>query len=106
MVTGVAGFIGYHLAAAILDSGRAVLGIDNLNEYYDPALKAARLGLMINYDDGFVAYLNGKEVLRRNVKGSGASATVSSHEAPMTAFSIGTVISASTSSVESPGASV
>jgi len=45
------------------------------------ALKAARLGLMINYDDGFVAYVNGKEVLRRNVKGDGASASVSSHEA-------------------------
>jgi outer membrane protein assembly factor BamB len=45
------------------------------------ALKAARLGLMVNYDDGFVAYLNGKEILRRNVKGDGASASVSSHEA-------------------------
>ena len=45
------------------------------------ARKAARLGLMISYDDGFVAYLNGKEVLRRNVKGNGASAAISSHEA-------------------------
>ena len=44
-------------------------------------MKAARLGLMVNYDDGFVAYLNGKEVLRRNVKGDGAAASVSSHEA-------------------------
>jgi UDP-glucuronate 4-epimerase len=43
LVTGAAGFIGYHLATAILKSGRDVVGIDNLNEYYDPALKHARL---------------------------------------------------------------
>ena len=40
-----------------------------------------RLGLMINYDDGFVAYLNGREIVRRGVRGDGAKAQVSSHEA-------------------------
>ena len=43
LLTGVAGFIGYHLAAAILEEGRDVVGLDNLNDYYDPSLKQARL---------------------------------------------------------------
>jgi len=43
LVTGVAGFIGAAVAAALLDRGTAVLGVDSLNSYYDPALKQARL---------------------------------------------------------------
>ncbi|MEQ9199060.1 MAG: GDP-mannose 4,6-dehydratase, partial [Rhodospirillales bacterium] len=43
LVTGAAGFIGYHVSNALLAQGRAVVGIDNLNAYYDPALKQARL---------------------------------------------------------------
>jgi UDP-glucuronate 4-epimerase len=43
LVTGVAGFIGFHLAAALLERGDEVIGIDNLNNYYDPALKQLRL---------------------------------------------------------------
>ena len=43
LVTGVAGFIGSHVAAALLARGDRVVGIDNLNSYYDPRLKAARL---------------------------------------------------------------
>jgi UDP-glucuronate 4-epimerase len=43
LVTGAAGFIGYHVAQALVARGDAVLGIDNLNDYYDPALKHARL---------------------------------------------------------------
>jgi UDP-glucuronate 4-epimerase len=43
LVTGAAGFIGYHVARRLLDDGRAVVGLDNLNAYYDPALKSARL---------------------------------------------------------------
>ena len=43
LVTGAAGFIGYHVSNALLAQGRAVVGIDNLNDYYDPALKQARL---------------------------------------------------------------
>jgi UDP-glucuronate 4-epimerase len=44
LLTGAAGFIGYHTALRLLDRGEAVIGIDNLNDYYDPRLKEARLG--------------------------------------------------------------
>ncbi|BAZ44029.1 nucleotide sugar epimerase [Chondrocystis sp. NIES-4102] len=43
LVTGVAGFIGYHLATRLLAEGNHVYGIDNLNDYYDVSLKQARL---------------------------------------------------------------
>ena len=43
LVTGAAGFIGMHVANALLDRGDTVFGVDNLNDYYDPALKRARL---------------------------------------------------------------
>ena len=43
LVTGTAGFIGYHLAKKLLELGYEVVGIDNLNDYYDTALKYARL---------------------------------------------------------------
>jgi UDP-glucuronate 4-epimerase len=43
LVTGVAGFIGSSVAAALLERGEQVIGIDNLNDYYDPALKRARI---------------------------------------------------------------
>ena len=43
LVTGSAGFIGYHLAARMLESGEQVIGIDTLNDYYDAGLKRARL---------------------------------------------------------------
>jgi UDP-glucuronate 4-epimerase len=43
LVTGAAGFIGFHVAQKLLAHGERVLGVDNLNDYYDPALKLARL---------------------------------------------------------------
>ncbi|BBK41232.1 NAD-dependent epimerase [Allostella vacuolata] len=43
LVTGTAGFIGFHVAAALLDRGEAVVGIDSLDPYYEVALKEARL---------------------------------------------------------------
>ena len=43
LVTGAAGFIGFHVAQSLIARGDSVLGFDNLNDYYDPALKDARL---------------------------------------------------------------
>ncbi|MCZ6862230.1 MAG: NAD-dependent epimerase/dehydratase family protein [Alphaproteobacteria bacterium] len=52
LVTGVAGFIGFHTAKALIARGETVLGVDNLNDYYDVALKNARLDQLAG-DDGF-----------------------------------------------------
>jgi UDP-glucuronate 4-epimerase len=46
LVTGAAGFIGFHVADTLLARGEQVIGIDNLNDYYDPALKAARIAAL------------------------------------------------------------
>jgi UDP-glucuronate 4-epimerase len=43
LVTGAAGFIGFHVAQQLMEQGRSVIGVDNLSDYYDPALKQARL---------------------------------------------------------------
>src|SRR6266550_9447001 len=48
LVTGAAGFIGFHVAQRLLQSGHRVVGVDNLNAYYDPRLKAARLDILRN----------------------------------------------------------
>jgi UDP-glucuronate 4-epimerase len=46
LVTGSAGFIGFHLSRRLLERGDAVVGLDSLNAYYDPKLKAARLAIL------------------------------------------------------------
>jgi UDP-glucuronate 4-epimerase len=46
LVTGAAGFIGFHVARRLLAEGRPVFGVDSLNDYYDPALKQARLNIL------------------------------------------------------------
>ncbi len=48
LVTGAAGFVGFHVATALLDRGTSVIGVDNLNDYYDPKLKQARLDQLQN----------------------------------------------------------
>jgi len=52
LVTGAAGFIGYHVAVRYLAEGRQVVGLDNLNDYYDVSLKQARLS-QLEAADGF-----------------------------------------------------
>jgi UDP-glucuronate 4-epimerase len=49
-VTGSAGFIGFHLCRRLLDDGHDVLGVDDLNPYYDVNLKKARLSLLTSYE--------------------------------------------------------
>src|SRR5271156_3533770 len=51
LVTGTAGFIGFALARRLLESGRAVIGVDCINDYYDPALKEARLAVLRQFKD-------------------------------------------------------
>jgi len=50
LVTGVAGFIGFHVARYLLERGDTVVGIDNLNPYYDVRLKEARLALLTGHE--------------------------------------------------------
>ena len=49
LITGSAGFIGFHLSKSLLDDGFEVLGIDSLNDYYDPKLKHSRLDQLTPY---------------------------------------------------------
>jgi UDP-glucuronate 4-epimerase len=49
LVTGAAGFIGYHVCRRLLDEGREVVGIDSINTYYDPKLKRARLAELLTH---------------------------------------------------------
>ena len=51
LITGAAGFIGFHTALRLLQAGRKVVGVDNLNDYYDPELKRARLQQLDNFND-------------------------------------------------------
>jgi UDP-glucuronate 4-epimerase len=54
LITGGAGFIGYHLARHLLDAGRSVIAIDNVNDYYDPQLKRDRVAnLHAEYGDRY-----------------------------------------------------
>ncbi len=50
LVTGAAGFIGYHLSLRLLNMGCRVAGIDNMNPYYDVALKESRLDQLVTFD--------------------------------------------------------
>jgi UDP-glucuronate 4-epimerase len=58
LVTGSAGFIGYHTSEALLARGEALVGLDNLNDYYDPTLKAARLARLQRHPGYLHAHLD------------------------------------------------
>ena len=53
LVTGAAGFIGYHLTLALLKRGDSVYGFDNINDYYDVSLKKARIKEIQNYSNKY-----------------------------------------------------
>jgi len=51
LITGAAGFIGFHLSKKLLDHSYQIIGIDNLNDYYDPSLKQSRLEILGKYNN-------------------------------------------------------
>jgi UDP-glucuronate 4-epimerase len=53
LITGVAGFIGFHLSELLLKNKNMIIGVDNLNDYYDPKLKEDRLSIL-NRKDNFI----------------------------------------------------
>jgi len=55
LVTGAAGFIGFHVSEKLLERGGRVVGLDNLNQYYDGSLKKARLKILESYKN-FIFY--------------------------------------------------
>lgn len=55
LVTGAAGFIGFHTCQRLLTAGEQVIGVDVMNDYYDPALKQARLDILLKHPE-FVFY--------------------------------------------------
>ena len=78
IVTGAAGFIGMHVTERLLDRGETVIGVDNFNTYYDPALKAARAA-RLEGRDGFTMVrmdIAEHEALLELVKSSGAKRVV------------------------------
>jgi UDP-glucuronate 4-epimerase len=58
LVTGAAGFIGFHFSKKLLDAGHRVFGVDNLNDYYSPKLKEDRLSQLISYPNFVFQQLN------------------------------------------------
>lgn len=73
LVTGAAGFIGMHTSLALLARGEQVVGVDNLNDYYDPALKAARLDQLTGHA-GFSfhkADVSDRDAMRDLIAGTG-----------------------------------
>ena len=50
LITGAAGFIGFHLSKLLLERGEKVVGFDNINDYYDVSLKKARLDILNGFD--------------------------------------------------------
>ena len=51
LITGSAGFIGFHLSKKLLEFGYQVIGVDALTDYYDPQLKRDRLSILSNHAD-------------------------------------------------------
>lgn len=74
LITGAAGFIGFHLAKALHRFGHLVVGYDNFNSYYDPALKHTRASLLETEGVEVVkGDINDRQLLRQTIKNFGAT---------------------------------
>jgi len=62
-ITGIAGFIGFHLAKKLVDEGYEVSGVDNFNDYYDPALKHARAKILKRDYDVYIEFGDFQDVV-------------------------------------------
>ena len=69
LVTGAAGFIGFHLSEKLLKEGHTIVGIDNINDYYDVNLKYARLKeLGLKREEAEVFFQESKSTIYSNFK--------------------------------------
>ena len=59
LITGAAGFIGFHLSKRLIENGENVIGFDNLNNYYDPKLKEARLEILKSFNNHLFKFVKG-----------------------------------------------
>ena len=66
LVTGAAGFIGSGVCRRLLDRGDSVVGLDNLNDYYDPELKYGRLATLSIGKDNVAAKVYTRDLFRRD----------------------------------------
>jgi UDP-glucuronate 4-epimerase len=69
LITGMAGFIGYHMAKQLIDKGHLIVGVDNLNDYYDVNLKISRLeslGLIEDSNNNFWKTQNNEIIFYKN----------------------------------------
>ena len=88
LITGAAGFIGSHVAHALLARGETVLGVDNLNDYYDVSLKNARLSRLEQSNRELLGEVKAlrSELAARGIAATPPDATVANAAVPPVAF--------------------
>ena len=68
LVTGAAGFIGFHLSLKLLKNGEEVIGLDNLNNYYDPKLKESRLEILNTFNNKLFTFIKSNLEDKKSLK--------------------------------------
>src|SRR5512137_395784 len=89
LITGAAGFIGFHLSRRLLEEGSKVVGIDNMNTYYDVNLKKTRLAILKKYDNFTfhkidIANRHAMETLFSSRFNTEGSSPITHHPSPIT----------------------